>query len=118
MNPQFTTFELPRLAMEEVHKCQVSRGHAIAAVIAVEAEEIPVVAGGDLGLHPGNGEFLHAEFLQNLRQHRLMRSSIRSWCCDHVHQNAGAAVFIVDDATIRVGRDHFAGREIALRVPA
>ena len=29
-----------------------------------------------------------------------------------VHQNAGTAVFIVDDAAIRAGRNHFAGAEV------
>src|SRR5579864_5346497 len=71
VNPQLTAFELPRLALEEVNKSQVPRGHWLTAVVAVKVEEVPVIAGGDLGLHPGDGELLHPQLVQHLRQYRL-----------------------------------------------
>src|SRR6202030_4226912 len=71
VNPQFPAFELPRLAVKEVDEGYVSRCDSITAVIAVEVEEIPVIARGYLGLHAGDGKFLHAELFQNLRQYRL-----------------------------------------------
>jgi len=47
MNSKITPFELTRLAMEEVHERQVARCHARVGVVAVEAKEVSVVAGGD-----------------------------------------------------------------------
>ena len=67
VNAQFTPFELPGLAMKEVDKGQVARGHAIAAIVAVEVEEIAVVAGGDLDFHTGDGELLHTKRVEDLR---------------------------------------------------
>ncbi len=112
VNPQFTPFKLPGFAMEEVDKGQVSRRYAIAAVIAVEVEEVPVVAGRDLGLHIGSGKFLHAEFVQNLRQHGFNACQYHVLVMRQFHQNAGAAVFVVHNAAIRAGRDYFAGAEV------
>src|SRR5271165_56498 len=70
VNPQFTAFELSRLAMEKVNKSQVPRGNRLAAVVAVKVEEVSVIAGRDLGLYPGDGEFFHPQLVQHLRQRR------------------------------------------------
>src|SRR5206468_1634417 len=62
MNAQFTAFELAWLAMEKIDEGQISRGHAIARVVAVEVEEVAVVARGNLRLNPRNRKFLHTQF--------------------------------------------------------
>src|SRR5215831_17345198 len=54
MDPQFAAFEPPRLLMEEINERQMATSHSLAGVIAVEVEEIAVIAGGDLRLHAGN----------------------------------------------------------------
>ncbi len=64
---QFAALELPRLAMEEIHKRQVARCHPIAGVVTVKVEVIAIVAGGDLRLYAGDRKFFHAEFLEHLR---------------------------------------------------
>src|SRR5208283_4212605 len=56
VNPQLTALELSRLAMEEVNKSQMPRGHRLAAVIAVKVEEVSVIARRDLRFHPCDGE--------------------------------------------------------------
>ena len=112
VNPQFTAFELSRLTMEEIDKCQVSCGYSIAAVIAVEVEEVPVVAGGDLGFYVGDGKFLHAELVQNLWQYSLDACQHYTPMMSEVHEDAGTPVFVVDDAAIRTGRDNLTGAEV------
>ncbi len=98
--------------MEEVDERQVARSHGIAPVIAVEVEKVSVVAGGDLDLHAGNGEFLHAKPVEDLRQHGLDAFQHHVLVLSEVHENARAAVFVVDDAAIRAGRNYFAGAEV------
>src|ERR1700693_3558346 len=114
VNPQFPTFELPRLAVKEVDEGQVSRGDTIAAVIAVEVEEIPFVAGGYLGFHTADGKFLHAKLFQNLRQYRLDACQNQILMMRQVHQDERPPMFIVDNAAIRGRRDHFTGAEVRL----
>lgn len=114
VNPQFSTFKLPGLTMEEVHKGQPSRGYAITAVVAVEVEEVPMVAGGELGLHVGDGKLRHAECPQNLRQDCLDTCQYHVPVMSQVHQDAGSAMFIVDNAAIGAGRNYFAGAEVGL----
>src|SRR5450631_4344556 len=75
-------------------------------------EEVAVVAGGDLRFHSGNGEFFHPQFVQNLRQNGLDALQYQVLMLGHVHENTGAAVFIVNDAAIRTGRNDLAGAEV------
>jgi len=112
VNPQFTSLELPGLAMEEVDKRQMTGGDTFAAVIAVEVEEISVVARGYLGLHGGDGKFLHAELIENLWQHGLDAIEHHVLVLSQVHQNAGAPVIIIDHTTLRARRNDGAGAEV------
>src|SRR5271169_3099170 len=102
--------------MEEVDEGQMARGHWSAAVVAVETEEISVVAGGNLGLHTGNGEFLHPELVPNQWQYRLDPFQDQVLVMRQIHEDAGAAVFIIDDAAIRARRNYFAAGEVSFVV--
>lgn len=112
VDSQFSTLELLRFPLEEVDESEVSRSHRIAVVIAVETEEVSVVACGDLDLNSGDGKLFHLEFLENLRQHGLDPLEHQILMLRKVHENAGAAVFVVDDATIRHGRYNLADAEV------
>ena len=80
----------------------------------MEVEEIPFIAGSYLGLHAGDGKFLHAELFQNLRQYRLDACQNQILMMRQVHQDERPAMFIVDNAAIRARRDHFTGAEVGL----
>jgi len=68
MNPEFATFELPGITMEEVNKGQVTRCHRLAAIVAVKLEEIAVIARCNLRFNQRDGEPFHIELCENLRQ--------------------------------------------------
>ena len=73
--------------MEEIDKRQMSRGHALAAVVAMEVEEVTVIAGSNLRLDIRDCKLLHVQLGQNLRQrgfnalqhHILMLLQVRQY---------------------------------------
>src|SRR5208282_2263896 len=108
VNAQLSSLESVWLALKEVNKRQVTSGHTVAAIVAMEVEKISITARGDLGLHVGDGKLFHVELLKDLRQHRLDPFEHYILMSFQIHQNARAAVLVVDDATVRHGRYHFA----------
>ena len=62
---QFAASKWTRLAMKEIDEGKVSGGNCFVRIIAVRAEKIAIVAGGDLSLGTSDGEFLHPELIEN-----------------------------------------------------
>ena len=60
VNSQFPAFELPRLTMKKVNKRQMTGRDSITPVVAVEAEEVPVITCRNLHLRVGDAKLLHA----------------------------------------------------------
>src|SRR5690242_18064973 len=63
VNSQLPAGELHWLAMKEVHEREVPRRNPITAVVAVESEEVSVIAGRDLYFHVSDGKILHTQLL-------------------------------------------------------
>ncbi len=51
VDSQFSPAKFLRLAVEEIHKCDLSRRDFLVGIVVVPAEEITVIAGRDLRLH-------------------------------------------------------------------
>src|SRR5690349_7776198 len=51
VDSQFSSMEFLWFAMEEIHKCDFSRGDFLVGIVVVPAEEITVIAGRALRLH-------------------------------------------------------------------
>ena len=61
MNSQFSALELAWFAVEEIDERQMSRRHSLAAVVAMEVEEVSVITGGNLCLDIRDRKLLHLQ---------------------------------------------------------
>lgn len=112
VEPQFPALELPWFLMEEVDERQMTRGHAVTAVVAVEMEEVSVIAGSDLRFHTGDIKFFHPQLGHYFGENGFDALEDDFLVLAEIHQDTRAAVVVVDDAAFRNRRDHFAGLEI------
>src|ERR1700686_1642290 len=65
---QLAPFEWARLSMKEVDKRHSTRGNRLLRIVAVNSEEISVIAGGDLRLNLSDWELLDSQLIQYPRQ--------------------------------------------------
>src|SRR5581483_7976088 len=100
--------------MKEIHERKVSRSDAIASIVAMEMEVVPVVAGSDLRLHPSDVEILHAEFLQDIGKNSFDALQNEILVRPQLRQHAGTAVIVVHDPALRGWGHHFARLKIRL----
>src|SRR5581483_5436487 len=74
INPEFSAAERLRFSVQEINKGDLSSGDFSLAIVAVPAEEVAVIAGGDLCFHTRDGECLPAKFLEHARKISPRRS--------------------------------------------
>src|SRR5690348_5284566 len=114
MDPQLPTFEPPWFAVKEINEREISRRHRLAAVVTMKVEEIPFITGGNLRFYACDGELFHLELPQYLWQDRLDPIQHKFLVLAYVHQDARAAVFVINNPAFGMRRDDFAGLEVGL----
>lgn len=111
---QFPALKLARLAMEEVNeRDSAGRDHFI-GVIAVRAEEVPVIAGRDLSFRVPNRKLFDPKLVQHSRQHAT--DSVEDDCLvlSQIHEHPRAAMIESNHPGFSVGRDYLAALELLL----
>src|SRR5581483_921656 len=85
-------------------------------VITVKVKEVAVVASRDLSLNVADREFFHTQLRQDLRQDRLDTCQDKILMFAEIHEDAGPAMVVVDDAIFGGRRNDLAAFEISFMV--
>src|SRR5713101_9457622 len=108
VNSQLASPKVFRLTVEEINKGQLARSNLVLAVVIVVAEEVPIVAGSNLGLDPRDRKNFAPHFLQNPRQIGLNTIEDDRLVLPDIHQHPRATMFIIEGWAGLARRNHFA----------
>src|SRR5258708_5219496 len=89
---QLASFEWTRLSVKEVDKCNAPRSDRLLRIVAVNAKEIPIIAGGDLRLDMRDGKLLDSQLIQYSWKHTPDSFQNDSLMLSQIHEHSRTAV--------------------------
>src|SRR5439155_349313 len=107
VDSQFSPAEFLRLAVEEIHKCDLSRRDFLVGIVVVPAEEITVIAGRDLRLHARDWKRIMAKFREDARQTFLHACSQCRAMPSNIQEHARSPMLKIGPPAVHARRDDF-----------